>query len=810
MKRGFFILLLIVSFISPGCGQSKEAVNEYQLIPYPNGLTPQKGSFKLTNGLPVVVQCPEAQCVADSFITRLKQCALMNLKVETKGTPGQPAIYFQKQEGLHKEGYKLSVSNKQITVKASTANGFFYAVQTLYQLLPPAIYKRDATPGLTWSIPAVEIEDEPRFAYRGLMLDVCRHFSPVGYIYRFIDMLAYHKMNVFHWHLTDDQGWRIEIKKYPKLIEIGSKRPETLIGYYFENYPQLFDGKEHQGYYTQKQIKEIVAYAASKHITVIPEIEMPGHALAALASYPELSCRPDTTYGVSTKWGIFNEVFCPKEETFAFLEGVLDEVMALFPSPYIHIGGDECPKTEWKNCAHCQALIKELGLTDDSEPNKVDGKKHSKEEKLQSYFITRMEKYLNAKGRNIIGWDEILEGGLAPNATVMSWRGVEGGLTAAKAGHNAIMTPGAYMYLDQYQENPEIAPTTIGGYATLKKVYGYNPVADDADALVKKHIIGLQGNIWNEYMPTTDRRDYQAFPRALAIAETAWTQNGCKNWNSFRQRVESDFARMDIIGVKACRNFFDVNIHTRGNGKNGLNVTLETDVPNAEIHYTTNGTEPTNQSTRYTQPFLLHGNLSLKAATFRNGKRLGSITSKPLYGNLISGHSFTVTPGAGWMTGDIWDDNHVLGSDKQTFGLTNGKRGYRQSYTPWVSFGMNESCKEVIFTTDLGKTESISKVVFGTLHNPAYKALPAGKAVVEISTDGVNYKKVAEETFRRQLPENGRKAFTDEVIFAASDARYVRLTIQNGGTLRNGIDYRKDNGPATIQANLYLDEIEVY
>ena len=239
-------------------------------------------------------------------------------------------------------------------------------------------------------------------------------------------------------------------------------------------------------------------------------------------------------------------------------------------------------------------------------------------------------------------------------------------------------------------------------------------------------------------------------------------------------------------------------------------MTLETDVPNAEIHYTTNGTEPTNQSTRYTQPFLLHGNLSLKAATFRNGKRLGSITSKPLYGNLISGHSFTVTPGAGWMTGDIWDDNHVLGSDKQTFGLTNGKRGYRQSYTPWVSFGMNESCKEVIFTTDLGKTESISKVVFGTLHNPAYKALPAGKAVVEISTDGVNYKKVAEETFRRQLPENGRKAFTDEVIFAASDARYVRLTIQNGGTLRNGIDYRKDNGPATIQANLYLDEIEVY
>lgn len=292
MKRGFFILLFDCVIYLPRMRTIKRQFNEYQLIPYPNGLTPQKGSFKLTNGLPVIVQSPEAQCVADRFITRLKQCALMNLKVRTKGTPGQPAIYFQKQEGLHKEGYKLSVSNKQITVKASTANGFFYAVQTLYQLLPSAIYKRDVTLGLTWSIPAVEIEDEPRFAYRGLMLDVCRHFSPVGYIYRFIDMLAYHKMNVFHWHLTDDQGWRIEIKKYPKLIEIGSKRPETLIGYYFENYPQLFDGKEHQGYYTQEQIKEIVAYAASKHITVIPEIEMPGHALAALASYPELSCKP--------------------------------------------------------------------------------------------------------------------------------------------------------------------------------------------------------------------------------------------------------------------------------------------------------------------------------------------------------------------------------------------------------------------------------------------------------------------------------------------------------------------------------------
>lgn len=256
---------------------------------------------------------------------------------------------------------------------------------------------------------------------------------------------------------------------------------------------------------------------------------MPGHAIAALASYPELSCRPDTTYEVTGTWGVFEEVFCPKEETFQFLEGVLDEVMELFPSSYIHIGGDECPKDAWMKCAHCQELIKKLGLKDDTTPNAIDGKKHTKEEKLQSYFITRMEKYLNSKGRNIIGWDEILEGGLAPNATVMSWRGVEGGITAAKAGHDAIMTPSPYAYLDQYQEEPETAPTTIGGYQTLKKTYSYNPVPDDADELVKKHIIGVQGNIWNEYMQSDERRDYQAFPRAVALAETGWTQNNRKN-----------------------------------------------------------------------------------------------------------------------------------------------------------------------------------------------------------------------------------------------------------------------------------------
>ena len=624
MKKGLSALLLAsLLCASSGCQQNqKEVVNEYNIVPMPNQMTPQEGRFLLSNKVSFVTAgcTPEVQAIADSLIAQIQLTSGISLKTSSQENPEQPDIRFVTEEGMPKEGYKLSIAPNEITLSASHPNGFFYGVQTMYQLLPPAIYGKATVKRANWSLPAVEVEDAPRFPYRGLMLDVCRHFSTTDYIYKFIDMLAMHKMNTFHFHLTDDQGWRIEIKKYPKLQEVGSKRKETLIDYYFVNWPQIFDGKEHGGYYTQEEIKDIVAYAASKYITVIPEIEMPGHAIAALASYPELSCRPDTTYEVTGTWGVFEEVFCPKEETFQFLEGVLDEVMELFPSPYIHIGGDECPKDAWMKCAHCQELIKKLGLKDDTTPNAIDGKKHTKEEKLQSYFITRMEKYLNSKGRNIIGWDEILEGGLAPNATVMSWRGVEGGITAAKAGHDAIMTPSPYAYLDQYQEEPETAPTTIGGYQTLKKTYSYNPVPDDADELVKKHIIGVQGNIWNEYMQSDERRDYQAFPRAVALAETGWTQNNRKNWNSFRSRMVEDFERMDAMNVKACRNFFDVNINTHVYDGT-LKAVLETFYPDAEIRYTLDGSEPTEQSALYEQPFELDKTTLIKAKGFKEGLR---------------------------------------------------------------------------------------------------------------------------------------------------------------------------------------------
>ena len=812
MRKGFYLFLLSLLFITPGCKEKKEKANEYNIVPRPNLLIPNEGRFKLTKEVKIITEdCSEqVVAIADSLINQISRTSGIELHQSCNEAHAQSNnIVFKTDNNLSPEAYNLVVTPQSIILTASQPNGFFYGVQTLLQLLPSAVYGTVLDKKADWSIPAVEIEDAPRFTYRGMMLDVCRNFSSVEYVKKFIDMLAMHKMNTFHWHLTDDQGWRIEIKKYPELTNVGANRKETLVDYYYTNYPQIFDGKPTGGYYTQEEIKDIVAYAQSKYITVIPEIEMPGHALAAIASYPYLSCTPDSIYDVSGTWGIFEEVYCPKEETFEFLQGVIDEVVELFPSPYIHVGGDECYKTAWINCNSCQELIKKLGLKDDTTPSPVDGKLHTKEEKLQSYVITRMEKYINSKGKNIIGWDEILEGGLAPNATVMSWRGVEGGMNAAKQGHNAIMTPMPYMYLDFYQEDPETAPVTIGGYVTLKNTYMFNPVEDDADELVKKHIIGVQGNAWTEYMQTEERRDYQVFPKLTAIAETAWTQNSNKDWTDYCRRMEQEFDRMDILGVNACRNYFDVNVNTKVID-NELMVILECFNPTAEVRYTTDGSTPTAKSKLYTEPFALHGNIDLKSAAFKNGKRIGEVKHKPLYGNLISGKPFTTNIKIGWTKGDILGDNDMIYADTVTKGLTNGKRGNNASYIPWTSFKMNESNKELIFTVKLDKSTSINKVVFGSLYNPAFRMLPVGAVKVEVSENGEDYREIAQETFKRDYPEKGRKAYTDTVTFAPTEALYVKLVFQNGGTLRNGIDCRRDTPEDIIQADLFMDNIEIY
>jgi hexosaminidase len=422
--------------------------------------------------------------------------------------------------------YRLTVTGDKIVIKGDQA-GVFYAVQSLIQLLP-----LEKTKQLT--IPQVQIVDSARFAYRGMHLDVGRHFFPVSYIKKYIDFIAMHKMNTFHWHLTEDQGWRIEIKKYPKLTQVGGYRNGTIIG----RYPgKGNDNLRYGGFYTQDEIKEVVKYATDRYITILPEIELPGHASAAIAAYPELSCfpqeatahRPATAWSgdstgkqVQQSWGVFPDVFCPSEYTFKFLENVLDEVISLFPGKYIHIGGDECPKDNWKRSAFCQQLIKEKGLTD--------------EHGLQSYFIRRIEQYLNSKGRQIIGWDEILEGGLAPNATVMSWRGEKGGIEAAKQHHQVIMTPGSHVYLDHAQNKKEDS-VTIGGYLPIQKVYSYEPVPQELTPEEGKLVIGAQGNVWTEYMKNTAKIEYMIFPRMSALSEVLWSPKTARNWAAFEKKL---------------------------------------------------------------------------------------------------------------------------------------------------------------------------------------------------------------------------------------------------------------------------------
>jgi hexosaminidase len=434
---------------------------------------------------------------------------------------------------LGDEGYQLIVWPKKVTISAYKEAGLFYGFQTLRQLLPPEIFREAKVEDLAWTIPAVSIEDYPRFEWRGMHLDVCRHFMPKEFIKKYIDLLALHKMNRFHWHLTEDQGWRIEIKKYPKLTEVGAWRKETLVGHYRDK-PHKFDGKRHGGFYSQEDVREIVAYAAARHITVIPEIEMPGHAQAAIAAYPELG-NTDKQLPVMTIWGVNPNIFNANEETIIFLQNVLEEVLELFPSEFIHIGGDEAPKKQWEGSPDAQARIKKLGLKDEHE--------------LQSYFIKRMDTFLTEKGRRLIGWDEILEGGLAPGATVMSWRGEKGGITAAKAGHDVVMAPTTYTYFDYYQADAKNEPLAIGGHLPLRNVYNYNPIPPSLNPEEAKHILGAQGQVWTEYIPTPKKAEYMAFPRACALSEVVWTKQEQKDYKDFLERMSGHTKRLDILDV---------------------------------------------------------------------------------------------------------------------------------------------------------------------------------------------------------------------------------------------------------------------
>lgn len=590
MKKIILALAIILGLGTISCNHSDNTItNDINIIPKPLKLEQSGGYFSLKSTVVFVAPAnSDLEKIALFFSEKIKNSSGIELKVATKKNAlDYIALELDPSLSLNDEGYLLNVTAESISIRAKAAKGIFYGMQTLMQLLPPEIESSKTITGINWIIPCVNIQDEPRFSWRGMLLDVGRHFISVDFIKKQLDVLAMLKINKFHWHLTEDQGWRIEIKKYPKLTAIGAKRTEE-------------DGSIHEGFYTQEQIKEVVTYAKQRYIDVIPEIEMPGHALAALAAYPQLSC----TGGPFTPriiWGTEKNVFCAgNDSTFTFLENILTEVIPLFPYEYFQIGGDECPKDSWNACSKCKARIKNEKLKDS----------HA----LQSYFMQRMEKVLIANGKKMMGWDEILEGGLSPSANVMSWRGEKGGIAAANLGHNVVMSPGKFMYLNFYQGDPKIEPVAKDGYITCESMYNYEPVPSEIESGKAHHILGAQANMWTEYIYKEAAAEYQIYPRMLALAELTWTAKDKKNYNDFERRLNNQLIRLDGHQI----NYYIPQPEGPTSQiafTDKVSLTFTTTRPVDRILYTADGTEPTVKSAIYEKPLEFTQNTTLKIAS---------------------------------------------------------------------------------------------------------------------------------------------------------------------------------------------------
>ncbi len=670
------------------------------------------------------------------------------------------------------EGYKLDADAKQIHIAGASAAGVFYGIQTLRKSLPLVNGKASKV-----SIPAVHIADAPRFAYRGTHLDVSRHFVTADSVRQFIDMLALHNINRFHWHLTDDQGWRIEIKKYPLLTQIGSKRAQTVIGHNSGKY----DGKPYSGFYTQKQIRDIVKYAADRYITIVPEIDLPGHMQAALAAYPDMGCTGGP-YEVWQKWGVSDNVLCAgNDKTLTFIDNVLKEITKLFPSKYIHVGGDECPKTQWQKCPKCQARIKALNL------EAKDG--HSAEERLQSYIITHASNYLKSLGRNTIGWDEILEGGLAEGATVMSWRGESGGIAAAKQHHDVVMTPNSYLYFDYYQSLDKAnEPLAIGGYLPLETVYSYEPMPKELTADEARHIIGVQANIWTEYMPTFKQMQYMALPRLAALSEVQWSQPALKDYTSFTNRLTEFTHLYDRLGYNYAKHLYNVAIHVDSDNKWREILIHMTTAGKAEIRYTLDGTEPTVNSTLYTGAIVLQKSAKIRAAAFRDGKR-SSVTSQD-----ISFNKATACPV------ELLQPTHKNYTYKGGATLTDGLLGDKGFGTGrWLGFSGND-LEAVI---DLKQNTDVSSVSLNTCVDKGSWIFDARNIEVSVSADGKSFTKVASKSLpalEEQTPDN---IYTYELTFPQTTTRYVKVTATSEHNIPEW------HGGKGKPAFLFVDEISV-
>ena len=752
LTNRFFTSALFVLLLS-SCSNNKQIAITPAIIPAPLSQQINKGAFVIDNSTGIYSEAEEFTPVADFLKTFIEYGSDLELST----LDFKKVIYFKKDVTIkNPEGYKLKVSNKEILISASSPKGAFYAVQSLRQLLP-ASFENNTYKEKTVAVQNLEIYDEPQFKYRGMHLDVGRHFFPVEFIKKYIDLMSMLKMNTFHWHLTEDQGWRIEIKKYPKLNEIAAYRKETLIGHYSDQ-PHQFDGKKYGGFYTQEQIKDIVKYATKRQVTIIPEIEMPGHSQAALSAYPELGCT-GKPIDVATKWGVFDDIYCSKESTFKFLEDVLDEVMALFPGKYIHIGGDEAPKTRWKSCKHCQQLIKSKNLKD--------------EHGLQSYFIARMEKYINSKGKQIIGWDEILEGGLAPNATVMSWRGTNGAVEAAKQKHPVILTPQSHCYFDHYQSENENEPLAIGGFLPLEKVYLFNPIPKELTTEEARYVLGAQGNVWTEYLSTPEKVEYMVFPRAIALSEAVWSSSVHKNYNDFINRLEIFNKRLDAMNVNYANHLYEINGELlNDNGK--LSYKLET-ITNKKIVYTLNGKEPINLlHQEYDEPIKIDSSATIKAVIFNtDGEQLGTIFEQRINLHKAVGKqiSLNILPNEAYNSGG-----------KQA--LINGVSGNNKRYGDKEWLGFSGDDVEIIIAFD---TPTEINKISTRFYNGNGQWIYAPKEI-NIQLDLENGKIAF---FKNKLTKNDSILVNFSFIFTKLNPKKekinsIKLTIPNYGIIPEG------------------------
>ena len=774
MKKLIFSLVTLCLMACKGT----EPVIHYEVIPLPQSIsyTHQK-PFELD--AQTVITYPQGDALlqrnAQFLASYLKEITGLTLTTEPNVNSGKVIRLKTDLKKPNQEAYQLTITSEQITIDGASPAGVFYGIQTLRKSI-------DVTEPKSLAFPTAVIDDAPRFAYRGMHFDVSRHFFTVDFIKQYIDILALHNLNKFHWHLTDDQGWRIEIKKYPRLTEVGSTRKETLIGHLLKDKPHQFDGKPYGGFYTQEQIKEIVKYAQDRYITIIPEVDIPGHTLAVLTAYPELGCTGKDC-AVGTKWGVFDDVLCAgNEASYEFLEGVFDEITELFPSKYIHIGGDECPKTRWKECPKCQAKIKALGLKGDAE--------HTAEQKLQGYVVSRVEQFLKKKGREVIGWDEILEGdNISQDAIVMSWRGTEGGIAAAQRHNRAIMTPHYSLYFDYNQgEDPSKEPLSIGEYLPVKKVYDYEPIDPKLTPEQGKYILGAQANLWTEYIASPAHAQYMLLPRLAALAEVQWTAPEKKNYADFLKRLGNLLNYYQKKGYHYAKHVLGVTpVIQPAPKKDGIQVELLT-VGDGKVYYTTDGTTPDATKTLYTQPIKLSNEVLLKAVAvhkdtisgvFSYQSLFNKATYKPIQLLTETNPKYTFGGATALVDAQIGEDSYIDGH--------------------WVGFPGRVGVEAVI---DLGKEEEISILKAGSLADTPNWIFPASEVAIYSSADGKNFQLITQQPLKIAQKTDPIKRVPISLNFAKTKTRYVKVVLK--GTVIP--EWHEGKGTPAL---LFVDEIQL-